>query len=75
MVKSIKASPEKIVKVKWNKAQGLHPTRLRLITKDRVGILAEVRKSFYFFWVVAGYQRNAYTHYLEKERRKSHKKR
>jgi len=37
-----KVSPEKIVKVKWNKAQGLHPTRLRLITKDRVGILAEV---------------------------------
>ncbi|MFN3472054.1 MAG: TGS domain-containing protein, partial [Aquificaceae bacterium] len=37
-----KVSPEKVVKVKWNKAQGLHPTRIRLITKDRVGILAEV---------------------------------
>ncbi|MFN3947412.1 MAG: RelA/SpoT family protein [Aquificaceae bacterium] len=37
-----KVSPEKVIKVIWSKSQGLHPTRLRLLAKDRVGILAEV---------------------------------
>ncbi|MDW8066417.1 MAG: bifunctional (p)ppGpp synthetase/guanosine-3',5'-bis(diphosphate) 3'-pyrophosphohydrolase [Aquificaceae bacterium] len=38
----LKVSPEKVIKVLWNKAQGLHPVRLRLLVKDRMGILAEV---------------------------------
>ncbi len=37
-----KVSPEKVIKVLWNKSQGLHPVRLRLIVKDRMGILGEV---------------------------------
>ncbi|MFN3870461.1 MAG: RelA/SpoT family protein [Aquificaceae bacterium] len=37
-----KVSPEKVIKVIWSKSRGLHPTRLRLLAKDRVGILAEV---------------------------------
>ncbi len=35
-------SPEKVIKVLWSKSQGLHPVRLRLIVKDRMGILGEV---------------------------------
>ncbi|MFN3599315.1 MAG: RelA/SpoT family protein [Aquificaceae bacterium] len=37
-----KVSPEKVIKVLWSRSQGLHPTRLRILAKDRVGILAEV---------------------------------
>ncbi len=35
-------STEKVIKVLWSKSQGLHPVRLRLIVKDRMGILGEV---------------------------------
>ncbi|MFN7064822.1 MAG: RelA/SpoT family protein [Aquificaceae bacterium] len=37
-----KASPEKVIRVLWSRSQGLHSTKLRLLVKDRVGILAEV---------------------------------
>ncbi len=37
-----KVSPEKVIKVLWNKSHGLHPVRLRLMVKDRMGILGEV---------------------------------
>ncbi len=37
-----KVSPEKVIKVLWSRSQGLHPTRLRILARDRVGILAEV---------------------------------
>ncbi|MCS7262258.1 MAG: bifunctional (p)ppGpp synthetase/guanosine-3',5'-bis(diphosphate) 3'-pyrophosphohydrolase [Aquificaceae bacterium] len=35
-------SPEKVVKVLWDRSKGLHPVRIRLVVKDRVGMLAEV---------------------------------
>ncbi len=38
----LKISPEKVVKVLWDRSQGLHPVRIRLIVKDRLGILGEV---------------------------------
>lgn len=38
----LKVSPEKVIKVLWSKSQGFHPVRLRLLVKDRVGILGEV---------------------------------
>ncbi|MFN3264635.1 MAG: RelA/SpoT family protein [Aquificaceae bacterium] len=37
-----KVSPEKVIKVLWSRSQGLHPVRLRLLAKDRMGILGEV---------------------------------
>ncbi len=39
-VKSI--SPERVVRVVFTKSAGLHPVRLRLLAKDRIGILAEI---------------------------------
>ncbi len=41
----LKFSPEKVIKVLWDRSQGLHPVRLRLLVKDRVGILGEVTTS------------------------------
>ena len=38
----LKISPEKVVKVLWDRSQGLHPVRIRLLVKDRLGILGEV---------------------------------
>ncbi|MCX8164179.1 MAG: bifunctional (p)ppGpp synthetase/guanosine-3',5'-bis(diphosphate) 3'-pyrophosphohydrolase [Aquificaceae bacterium] len=38
----LKISPEKVIRVLWDKSQGLHPVRIRLLVKDRMGILAEV---------------------------------
>ncbi|MEN3029046.1 MAG: bifunctional (p)ppGpp synthetase/guanosine-3',5'-bis(diphosphate) 3'-pyrophosphohydrolase [Aquificaceae bacterium] len=37
-----KVSPEKVLRVLWNRYQGLHPVRIRLVVKDRIGMLAEV---------------------------------
>ncbi|MCX7989193.1 MAG: bifunctional (p)ppGpp synthetase/guanosine-3',5'-bis(diphosphate) 3'-pyrophosphohydrolase [Aquificaceae bacterium] len=37
-----KVSSEKVLRVLWNKHQGLHPVRIRLVVKDRIGMLAEV---------------------------------
>ncbi|MDW8295222.1 MAG: ACT domain-containing protein, partial [Aquificaceae bacterium] len=34
--------PEKVIRVLWNRSQGLHPVRIRLVVKDRVGMLADV---------------------------------
>lgn len=44
-----KIAPERVVKVAWSRSQGFHPTKLRLLVRDRVGILAEVSSTISSF--------------------------
>jgi GTP pyrophosphokinase/guanosine-3',5'-bis(diphosphate) 3'-pyrophosphohydrolase len=38
----LKNFPEKVLRVNWTRSEGLHPVKIRLLVRDRVGILAEV---------------------------------
>jgi GTP pyrophosphokinase/guanosine-3',5'-bis(diphosphate) 3'-pyrophosphohydrolase len=37
--------PDKVIPVIWNSATGKHPARLRVVVKDRLGVLADITSS------------------------------
>lgn len=38
----LKHFPEKVLKVRWGRSQGLYPVGIRLVVSDRIGILGEI---------------------------------